>query len=80
MRRNTAPESSAVWTSVGQQPFDSAVQQMINEGWRISSYGPEQSHVIMKRGEHTATLHRNTGEVGMAVVGSTPKVIGQDSN
>ena len=68
MKRLAASDTSALWTAVGQKPYDRAIQTMISDGWVTVAINSEIGEIIMKRGEKTATLFLHKDEIGMVSV------------
>ena len=65
MERVFAGDTSALWTAVGSQPVDRAIQKMVDQGWCVTHYNNQSSHVTLKRDKRTATLFMKKNEVGM---------------
>jgi hypothetical protein len=68
MKRVSAADTSALWMAVGQQPYDRAIQKMVEDGWTATDLDTQAGKFVFKRDKQTATLYLKRTEVGMVAV------------
>jgi hypothetical protein len=68
MKTISSSDTSAVWSAVGEQPYDIALKKMTDDGWTAMEINTSVGEIVLSRGDKIATLYLHKDAVGMVTV------------